>query len=164
MTTGNETHDETTREQSARATLLQRAEEQATAMGIEKLEEMAPEQVQQLLHELLVDQIELELQGEELRRVQEALEISRARYFDLYDLAPVGYVTLSEQGMIREANLTAATLWGVPRSALVKQPLTRFILPKDQDIYYLLWGCRPLTRRIPPYAPSSMTWRTAFRL
>ena len=81
-------------------------------------------------------QIELEMQNEELRRAQGELEASRARYFDLYDLAPVGYFTLSEQGLILEANLTAAGLLGVARSALVKQPLTRFILPEDQDIYY----------------------------
>jgi PAS domain-containing protein len=89
------------------------------------------------LHELRVHQIELEMQNEELRRTQEELEASRERYFDLYDLAPVGYFTLSEQGLILEANLTAAKLLGVARSALVKQPLSRFILPEDQDIHYL---------------------------
>ncbi|MGB3223014.1 MAG: PAS domain S-box protein [Desulforhopalus sp.] len=47
------------------------------------------------------------------------------------------YCTLSEQGLILEANLTAATLLGVARSALFKQPISRFILKDDQDIYYL---------------------------
>jgi PAS domain S-box-containing protein len=89
------------------------------------------------LHELRVHQIELEMQNEELRRTQEELEVSRTRYFDLYDLAPVGYFTLSEKGLILEANLTAAKLLGVARSALVKQPLSHFILPQDQDTYYL---------------------------
>ena len=89
-----------------------------------------------MLHELRVHQVELEMQNEELRRVQEQLEVSRARYFDLYDLAPVGYVTLSEKGMILEANLTIVTLLGVTRGALVKQPLTRFIVREDQDIHY----------------------------
>ncbi|PKN60260.1 MAG: hypothetical protein CVU53_04010, partial [Deltaproteobacteria bacterium HGW-Deltaproteobacteria-11] len=59
-----------------------------------------------------------------------------ARYFDLYDLAPTGYCTVSEKGLILEANLTAATLLGVARGALVKQPLTRFILKEDQTVYY----------------------------
>ena len=90
-----------------------------------------------MLHELRVHQIELEMQNEELRRAQAELDAARARYFDLYDLAPVGYCTLSEQGLILEANLTAATLLGVARGALVKQPFTRFILKEDQDIYYL---------------------------
>ena len=98
--------------------------------------EDAPDAARRALHELRVHQIELEMQNEELRRTQEELEISRTRYFDLYDLAPVGYFTLSEKGLILEANLTAAKLLGVARSALVKQPLSRFILPTDQDIHY----------------------------
>lgn len=90
----------------------------------------------QLLHDLQVHQIELEMQNEELRRVQMELEISRERYFDLYDLAPIGYFTLNEQELILEANLTATQLLGVEREALVQQSLTHFILPDDQDIYY----------------------------
>ena len=97
----------------------------------------APEQTQHLFHELQVHQIELEMQNEELREAQAKLEASRARYLDLYDMAPVGYVTLGERGLILEANLTAATMLGVPRSSLVKQPITRFFFRDDQDIYYL---------------------------
>ena len=98
--------------------------------------EMSPEETSNLVHELRTHQIELEMQNEELRRAQDELEASRARYFDLFDLAPVGYFTLSEQGLILEANLTGSGLLGVDRTALVKQRLTRFILPEDQDIYY----------------------------
>ncbi len=100
-------------------------------------EALPPKAVRRALHELQVHQIELEMQNEELRRTQEELEVSRARYFDLYDLAPVGYFTLSQKGLIQEANLTAAKMLGVTRRALVKQPLSRFILPEDQDIHYL---------------------------
>ena len=121
----------------AEPALRQRAEEQVQGMGVEDVGMLSPEAAQQLVHELRVHQIELEMQNEELRRMQEVLEASRARYFDLYDLAPVGYFTLSEQGLILEANLTAATMLGVPRGALVKQPLTRLIVPEDEDIYYL---------------------------
>jgi PAS domain S-box-containing protein len=103
----------------------------------ENLEALSPEAARRALHELRVHQIELEMQNEELRRAEEELEVSRARYFDLYDLAPVGYFTLSEQGLILEANLTAAKLLGVARGALVKQPLSRFVLGEDEDIYYL---------------------------
>jgi len=102
----------------------------------EDLEALSPEVARRALHELRVHQIELEMQNVELRRTQEELEGSRARYFDLYDLAPVGYFTLSERGSILEANLTAAKLLGVTRGSLVKQPLSRFILPEDQDIHY----------------------------
>ena len=100
------------------------------------LSEKSPEDIASLIHELRVHQIELNMQNEELRRAQLYLEVSRQRYFDLYDLAPVGYCTLSEKGLILEANLTAATLLSVSRSALVKQRLTRFIFNEDQDIYY----------------------------
>lgn len=93
-------------------------------------------EMEQALHDLRVHQIELEIQNEELRRTQEELEAARARYFDLYDLAPVGYITLSETGLILEANLNAATLLGVTRDNLVKQSLSRFILSEDQDIFY----------------------------
>jgi PAS domain S-box-containing protein len=89
-----------------------------------------------ILHELRVHQVELELQNEELRRTQVTLEVSRERYFDLYDLAPVGYVTISEKGLVLEANLTAAGLVGVARGELVRQPWTRFIFPEDQDVYF----------------------------
>jgi PAS domain S-box-containing protein len=100
-------------------------------------EALSPVVARRALHELRVHQIELEMQNEELRRTQEELEASRARYFDLYDLAPVGYFTLSEKGLILEANLTAAKLIGVARDALVKQPLSRFVRSEDQDIYHL---------------------------
>jgi PAS domain S-box-containing protein len=102
----------------------------------EDLEALSPERMRQALHELRVHQIELEMQNEELRRTQAELDASQARYFDLYDLAPVGYFTVSDQGLILEANLTAATLLGVARGALAKQPLSIFVLPEDQDIYY----------------------------
>jgi PAS domain S-box-containing protein len=88
------------------------------------------------IHELLVHQIELEMQNDELRRAQAELEEARERYLDLYDLAPVGYCTLSEKGMIQQVNLTAASMLGVPRGALIHQPITRFIHGEDQDAYY----------------------------
>ncbi|TVR03317.1 MAG: PAS domain-containing protein [Desulfovibrionales bacterium] len=97
----------------------------------------SPEAIQQMFHELRVHQIELEMQNEELRTAQAEIEAGRARYFDLYDLAPVGYVTVSEKGLILEANLTAATLLGLSRGVLVRQRISRFILKEDQDIYYL---------------------------
>jgi PAS domain S-box-containing protein len=94
------------------------------------------EDARALIQELQIHQIELEMKNEELRRVRGELEVSQERYFDLYDMAPVGYCTLNDQGLILETNLTAATLLGMARGALVKQPITRFILKADQDIYY----------------------------
>ncbi len=89
------------------------------------------------VHELLVHQVELEMQNEELRRLQSSLDAERARYFDLFDLAPVGYVTLDEHNLILEANLTAARQLGLPREKMAKLPLGRIIAPEDQDIFYL---------------------------
>jgi two-component system, chemotaxis family, sensor kinase Cph1 len=123
-------------EQALRRRAEALAAEKAGGMP-ENLEVLSPESARRVLHELRVHQIELEMQNEELRRTQEDLELSRERYFDLYDLAPVGYFTLSEQGLILEANLTGAKLLGTARGSLVRQPLSRFILPEDQDIYYL---------------------------
>ena len=117
--------------------LRERAEEEARGGDADAGETLSPEQARRTLHDLRVHQIELEMQNEELRRAQIELDASRARYFDLYDLAPVGYVTVNEPGLILEANLTAATLLGVVRGRMVRQPISRFILKEDQDIYYL---------------------------
>lgn len=99
-------------------------------------EALLPASTREALHELRVHQIQLEMQNDELRRIQEELATARARYFDLYDLAPVGYCTLSDQGLILEVNLTATVLLGVARSTLIKQPFSQFVLKEDQDIYY----------------------------
>jgi len=93
-------------------------------------------ETKRLVHELQVHQIELEMQNEELRAAQAELEASRARYFDLYDMAPIGYLTLGEKGLVREANLAAAALLGVTRSAVVRKPLFRFVAPEDHDVYF----------------------------
>ena len=105
--------------------------------GLLNLKAQSPVAIQRVLHELAVKQVELEIQNEELRRTQIELEQSRARYVDLYDLAPVGYLTVSDKGLILQSNLTSANLLGAPRGALAGQPLLRFILPEDLDTYYL---------------------------
>ena len=96
----------------------------------------SPADTRKLLHELQVHQIELELQNDELCRTQAELETERSRYFNLYDLAPVGYLTISDKGPIREANLTAATMLGLVRNDLIKRPMTHFIYTGDQYIFY----------------------------
>ncbi len=122
-----------TKRQRAEARLSQ----QTTAMSKEKLIAMSPQATLEMMHDLLVHEIELEMQNEELRESQLALDLVRARYFELYDLAPVGYFTVNEAGLITQANLTAASLLGVDRAALIRKPLSRFIVKADQDIYYL---------------------------
>ena len=108
------------------------------ALSPESPESLSPEAARKMLHELRVYQIELETQNEELRQTQAELDDARAQYFNLYDLAPVGYVTVSEPGLILQANLTAAALLGVTRGDLVRQPLSSFIASDDQDKFYRL--------------------------
>ena len=110
-------------------------------LSTENLDAMPPAAVRALAHELQVHQIELEMQNETLRRTQLQLVEMQARYFDLYDLAPVSYCTVSETGIILEANLATAEMLGEARSSLVGQRISRYIRKEFQDTYYL---CRKL--------------------
>ena len=101
-----------------------------------ELERLSLEELNSIVHELKVYQIEVELQNEELRKTQLELEQVKARYFDIYDLAPEGYLILSEKGLIVESNLTAAVMLGESKHSLAKKRITKYILKEDQDIYY----------------------------
>ncbi|MFZ4441627.1 MAG: GAF domain-containing protein, partial [Syntrophales bacterium] len=92
-----------------------------------------------MVHELRVYQIELEMQNTALRQREEELDAARARYFDLYDLAPVGYITVSEQGLILDANLVASTMLGTVRGGPghARPIFSQFIHSEGQEIYYL---------------------------
>ena len=100
-------------------------------------EELSPAAMREALYQLQVHQIELEMQNEELRLTQLKLDTAHKRYFDLYDLAPVGYCTVSEEGRILEANIAAAALLGETRADLAGERFSRFINPAHQDVYYL---------------------------
>ncbi len=95
-----------------------------------------PEDAADALHELRVHQIELEMQNDELRRTQRELDAARARYFDLYELAPVGYLSLDDFGLIVEANVTAATLLRVTKRDLTGKPFSRFVVPEHADLFH----------------------------
>ncbi len=92
---------------------------------------------EELLHELQVHQIELEMQNEELRNANDALQEVTRRYQDLYDLAPVGYLTLGHQAQILQVNLTGAALLGRPCGELVGANLHDHLHREDQDVLYL---------------------------
>ena len=93
--------------------------------------------VKRLYHELQVHQVELEMQNKALHLTKLELEATRDSYFALYDLAPVGYLTLNKDGLIQKANLTAVTMLGVERDALTNKPIQKFIFSDDVDSYYL---------------------------
>ena len=87
------------------------------------------------LHELRVHQIELEMQNEELRRAREELDAERKKYFNLFHRAPVGYLTLTGNTIVSDANLTAAHLLGVDRELLIGQPFGAFVFAEDHSLY-----------------------------
>ena len=113
--------------------LRRRAEKAAQGADISKLE---PEDVATVLHELNVHQIELEMQNEELRAVHFDLDRQREKYFELFDQAPSGYLVTDSDGVVTEANLTAASLLGVQREELIGHTLREFVVAEDQDDLY----------------------------
>jgi len=93
------------------------------------------EQTQRLVHELRVHQIELEMQNEELEASRAELELGLARYADLYDFAPVGYVTLDGGGAIKKMNLAGARLLGQDRARLVGGQFGFFVSPESRPAF-----------------------------
>jgi PAS domain S-box-containing protein len=89
-----------------------------------------------LYEELQIHYIELQLQNEELQATQQELERSRDRYLELYDGAPAGYLTLTQNGTIAAANLTAANLLGLDRSALVDTRLSGRMDQASADLFH----------------------------
>ena len=116
---------------------LRRKAEKALREAPEKPALTSGTDLTRLTHELAVHQIELEMQNEELRRSQEELERSHAEYADLYDFAPVGYLTFDKTGLVTKANLTACNLLGIERSLFVKKPFALFVHPESQDAFHI---------------------------
>ena len=123
---------------NALTALRQRAEQLLAgnaATSPDDFDPCSPEALQKLHREQQVQQVMLELQNEELQQTQQALEAAKAHYFQLYDLAPVGYITIDEHEQISLANLTAASLLGITRDALVHEAFSRFIAKESIDEY-----------------------------
>ena len=114
-----------------------RSRAEAAAQGrAGSAEELSAHEVSELIHELQTYQIELELQNDELRETQLKLGLAVGRYSDLYNLAPVGYVSLSVQGVIEEANLSFADLVQTERALVLNRPFSRFIEVQDLPRYH----------------------------
>jgi PAS domain S-box-containing protein len=118
--------------------LRKQAEDKVASLRERDLLRYLPQyEEKRLIHELQIHQVELEMQNEEMRGTQAELEESRGRYKELYDFAPVGYVTLDPFGLIVEANLTAATLLNVTRAALIGKYLQSFMDRESADVLHL---------------------------
>ena len=124
------TEDKSGEDRTARLRRL--AEERSRESATEIARTMAEQDYQGLVHELQVHQIELEMQNEELRMAQGQLGESLAKYSDLYDFAPVGYVTSNRDGLILEANLTFAGQLGIERGRLIDTPLWLYVAAPDR--------------------------------
>jgi PAS domain S-box-containing protein len=105
--------------------------------GISKSPEGSSGDVKYLLQELSVHQEELQAQNAELRRSEAELSLVRDRYKELFDSAPIGYVTIDGSFMIREANFAAASLLGTHRNKLIGNPLSKFMDREQADAYHL---------------------------
>lgn len=122
---------ETNTDEEERDKLRRRAESQITRKQAPPA--LAEEDAQRLMHDLEVYQVELERQNEELRRAQQELSESRDRYFELYDLAPVGYLTLDREGKILESNLAASAFFGEDRTRFTGRSLAAFLQQSEAD-------------------------------
>lgn len=89
-------------------------------------------EARRLVHELEVHHLELEMQNAELREARSKVETLLQTYTDLYDFAPVGYLSINETGTILEANLAGALLLGMERSLLVNRRFREFVAPNAQ--------------------------------
>lgn len=90
----------------------------------------------EVARELDVYREETRQQTEQLLETQQMLEESRDRYASLYDLAPIGYVTLDFNGAILEINLTGAEMLGVERARLAHTPMMIFVAQPDRKAFF----------------------------
>jgi PAS domain S-box-containing protein len=118
-------------------TTLKKQAQEFMSKNPSAIKNIPPVDIRQLIEDLQVHQIELEMQNEELRRLQQNLEKARDKYSDLYDFSPVSYFTMNEKGIILEANLTAAAMVGVARGLLIDRSFSDFIVRDDQDVFYI---------------------------
>ncbi|MFP4001863.1 MAG: PAS domain-containing protein, partial [Thermoplasmata archaeon] len=124
---------------SERFEQLRREAEKKLDKAIEKTEHISEEEtlsIKELIHELQVHQIELELQNQDLRETKARLHRSKEKYTDLYDSAPISYLTLDEDGKILSANLTAAESLCKERDELEGEKLYRYIKEDHRDRLY----------------------------
>jgi PAS domain S-box-containing protein len=117
------------------ALLRRRAEEQFKLAKVSDAAERSVVETARLVHELEVHQIELEMQNQELQLTRDRIEELLARYTDLYDYAPAGYLTFDPEGSIRQMNQMGARMLGHERSKLVKRNFALFLAEADRQVF-----------------------------
>jgi len=115
--------------------LRQRAESKFDDKKPPVIQDMQTDEVNALLHELQVHQIELEMQNEELKHANDQAENSLAKYYELYDLAPIGYFTVDEQGKILEVNQASADLLEVKKRHLLNNYFQNYISEDSLSLF-----------------------------
>lgn len=115
---------------------LRRQAEESLLKTPSSTKKMSARDPKDSIEELQIHQAALEMQNEELRRAQLELEAARDKYSDLYDFAPVGYFTISEKGIILDANLTMCTMLGMERGLIIGNPFIIYVNRDDQHIFY----------------------------
>jgi two-component system CheB/CheR fusion protein len=98
----------------------------------------APTDTLRILHELEVHQAELEIQNEELRLSRIENESALVRYTELFELAPIGYATLSADGIVRDLNQAGVRLLGRSRSVMVGAPFAALVAAGDVPLFHVL--------------------------
>jgi PAS domain S-box-containing protein len=115
--------------------LRRRAEEQLRSKTTEQQLPRTEEDLSRTAHELEVHQIELEMQNAELLKSRDEVEKSLNKYTDLYDFAPVGYLTIDRKGFIREMNLSTANLLQSERSRLIGKRFRQFVAASERAVF-----------------------------
>ena len=114
-------------------------QEQQLNQAYPDIVKMTADEIQALVYELQVHQIELVMQNEELINTQQVLRKSQQDYTRIYDFAPIAYLTLSQQGVVQQANKAAIALFDQSHEKLLNQRLEKLIHADDQDAYYLFF-------------------------
>jgi len=125
-----------TRRPRGDASIRELAESRLAGGAAIDLEKLTPDEIRRFVHELEVHRVELEIQNQQLEATQLAAEESEARYRELYDSAPIGYLTLDAAGRIVTANRRACALLGLPRARLLGRKLSSFVAESHQDDWH----------------------------
>ncbi len=116
---------------------LRKKAEQLREKGEVDIGKLTPDEIKAYVHELNVHKIELDLQNDELRRIQQELEEAKQKYFHLFEFAPIGYLSLDMKNRILSCNFTAALMLESEKESLLGKEIIKFLHPDSQDEFYL---------------------------